>query len=173
MNRFTMPTQAGSGDSQNLWYSVNVGNIHVATISTEHDYLPGSPQITWLAQDLANVDRSVTPWVIVMGHRPMYSSSKGHTLSVEDPGDAVDNHMRQSIEPLLAQYNVNMAMWGHVHAYERTCGIVGNFTCGASDSDGTVHIVRCVFALYSAPPRSLLPRCVPPGCWQCRQRVQS
>jgi hypothetical protein len=31
-------------------------------------------QIQWLAKDLASVDRTKTPWVIVMSHRPMYSS---------------------------------------------------------------------------------------------------
>ena len=28
----------------------------------------------WLKNDLANVDRSKTPWVFAMAHRPMYSS---------------------------------------------------------------------------------------------------
>ena len=31
-------------------------------------------QYQWLAQDLASVDRTKTPWVIAMSHRPMYSS---------------------------------------------------------------------------------------------------
>jgi hypothetical protein len=31
-------------------------------------------QYNWLSKDLANVDRTKTPWVIVMSHRPMYSS---------------------------------------------------------------------------------------------------
>ena len=31
-------------------------------------------QYKWLSKDLASVDRTKTPWVIVMSHRPMYSS---------------------------------------------------------------------------------------------------
>jgi hypothetical protein len=31
-------------------------------------------QYNWLSNDLASVDRTKTPWVIVMSHRPMYSS---------------------------------------------------------------------------------------------------
>ena len=31
-------------------------------------------QYQWLANDLASVDRSKTPWVFAMSHRPMYSS---------------------------------------------------------------------------------------------------
>jgi hypothetical protein len=32
----------------------------------------GSGQFEFLSADLAAVDRSVTPWVVVGGHRPMY-----------------------------------------------------------------------------------------------------
>lgn len=41
-------------------YSVEVGNIHVSIISTEHNFLPGSPQLAWLQADLASVDRTVS-----------------------------------------------------------------------------------------------------------------
>ena len=57
------------GGNKNLWYSYNVGNVHVLVFSTEHNFLPGSPQFTFIEADLAAVDRSVTPWVIVAGHR--------------------------------------------------------------------------------------------------------
>lgn len=56
-------------------------------------------------------------------------------------GVAIDNHLKYALQPLFTKYKVDMAMWGHVHAWERTCGFVGNYTCGADDSEGTVHIV--------------------------------
>jgi len=62
--RFAMP-----GNNHNLWYSYNVGNIHILVISTEHNFLAGSPQYSFIEADLSNVDRTVTPWVIVGGHR--------------------------------------------------------------------------------------------------------
>jgi hypothetical protein len=34
-------------------------------------------QLDWLKNDLASVDRSKTPWVIVLGHRPFYNSAGG------------------------------------------------------------------------------------------------
>jgi hypothetical protein len=34
-----------------------------------------SPQMAWLEEDLSAVDRSVTPWVMVMSHFPMYHTS--------------------------------------------------------------------------------------------------
>jgi len=48
--------------------------VHMIMMSTEHDYRPGSPQYIWLENDLKNVDRSKTPFVMVGGHRPMYCS---------------------------------------------------------------------------------------------------
>ena len=44
-------------------------------ISTEHDFTPGSPMYMWLENDLRNVDRKKTPWVIIAGHRAMYCSA--------------------------------------------------------------------------------------------------
>jgi hypothetical protein len=41
----------------------------VTQISSEHDITEGSEQYAWLAADLAAVNRSVTPWVVVTAHR--------------------------------------------------------------------------------------------------------
>lgn len=34
-------------------------------------------QINWLKADLAAVNRTATPWLIVFGHRPFYNSAGG------------------------------------------------------------------------------------------------
>ena len=43
-------------------------------MSTEHNFTQGSPQYEWMEQDLKNVNRSLTPWVVIAGHRAMYTS---------------------------------------------------------------------------------------------------
>ena len=45
-------------------------------MSSEHDIRPGSRQYTWLENDLKKVDRNKTPWIVLGGHRPMYTSQK-------------------------------------------------------------------------------------------------
>jgi hypothetical protein len=40
----------------------------------------------------------------------------------------------------MIKYKVNIAIWGHVHTYERTCGIE-NFICADDDNDKPVHLV--------------------------------
>ena len=48
--------------------------VHFIMMSTEHDMGKGSKQYIWLENDLKSVDRSKTPWVVLGGHRPMYTS---------------------------------------------------------------------------------------------------
>ena len=57
-----------------LRYSYDYGLVHYIMMSTEHDMGNGSRQYSWLEQDLKNVDRTKTPWIILAGHRPMYTS---------------------------------------------------------------------------------------------------
>lgn len=54
-------------------------------------------QYKWLQQDLAKVDRSKTPWVFVMSHRPMYSSAYS----------SYQLHVREAFEGLLLKYGVD------------------------------------------------------------------
>lgn len=68
--------------------------------------------ISWLRSDLAAVNRSVTPWVIVMGHRPWYISATNRSSTV-----CLD--CQKAFEPTLIEYNVDLVMHGHVHAYQR------------------------------------------------------
>ncbi|KAJ4778500.1 Purple acid phosphatase [Rhynchospora pubera] len=105
---FQMPVSA----TDKPWYSIEQGPVHFTVISTEHDFTSGSEQYNWINADLASVNRKTTPWVVFTGHRQMYSSSS-------DP----DSSFAASIEPLLLQYKVDLALYGHVHNYERTCAV--------------------------------------------------
>jgi len=131
--RFSMAGSIQSG-TQNLWYSFDYGNIHFILISTEHDFLPGAEQYQFIAQDLAKVDRARTPWVVFSGHRPMYTSSPLGSAEVWT------EYFNSSLEPLIIKYNVDLALWGHVHIYERTCKM-NNFTCVDENQPGPVHLV--------------------------------
>ncbi|KAL9662943.1 hypothetical protein QQ045_027778 [Rhodiola kirilowii] len=108
---FPMPT-AGKDKP---WYSIEQGPVHFTVISTEHDWTEDSEQYAWIKSDLASVDRSKTPWLIFMGHRPMYSSI--HPLL------SVDYDFVSAVEPLLFVNKVDLALFGHVHVYERTCAV--------------------------------------------------
>lgn len=55
----------GAGTANAPWYSQSVGMIRLLSLSSEHDFSVNSPQWIWLQTELADVNRSVTPWVIV------------------------------------------------------------------------------------------------------------
>ena len=72
--RFPMPTpaDAASAPADQPWYSYDHGPVHFTVMSTEHHFGEGSAQHRWLESDLAGVDRSRTPWLVLVGHRPVY-----------------------------------------------------------------------------------------------------
>jgi hypothetical protein len=118
------------------WYSFDFGNIHFLMMSTEHNFSIDSQQYNWIVNDLSNVDKTVTPWVIFTGHRPMYiDSNYNDTKHTAD--QPVATALRANLEPVLLKYGVNLALWGHNHSYQRTCPVYQQ-QCG---SNFPVHVV--------------------------------
>jgi len=151
-NRFLMPTTSHTKQ----WYSFNYGNIHFVMMSTEINFTVGSEQYLWLENDLMSVDRSVSPWLIFAGHRPMYIDS----TDVNGPASdiVVSAELKESLEPLLVQYQVDLALWGHHHSYQRTCPIEKD-TCFY----GGKYPVHCVIGMAGMGLSQNLP--VNPPSW--------
>jgi len=127
--RFHMPDN-GHG---NLWYSMDYPLVHITFMSSEHDWMQGSAQYKWIEEDLKKVNRTTTPWLIFAGHRPMYSSA--HRT-------AMQSHLRDEMEDLLHKYKVDVALWGHVHNYERTCPVFKDECHGDHQKPGApIHFV--------------------------------
>ena len=131
MARLPMPLLNTDKDFRNrtVYYSFSYGPVHFAMLDSESDFLVGSAQRAWLEKDLKSVDRSITPFVIVTNHRPMYDSSFGGLLP--EVGE-----LRNSIEPLLEKYSVDLVLVGHIHVYQRTCRVLR----GSCNPKGPVHL---------------------------------
>lgn len=112
--------------------------IHFVGMSTEHNYTTGSEQYYWIENDLKNVNRSKTPWVVFGGHRPMYINSN-YTGPVASDLVVMDNLIHH-LEPLLWKYRVNVAFWGHNHVYQRFGAVLNKKSIQKStqftDADG-------------------------------------
>uniref|UniRef100_A0A0E0LGA3 Purple acid phosphatase n=1 Tax=Oryza punctata TaxID=4537 RepID=A0A0E0LGA3_ORYPU len=117
-----VPTGNGAPDTRNLYYSFDSGVVHFVYMSTETNFVQGSDQYNFIKADLEKVNRSRTPFIVFQGHRPMYTSSN------EARDFAHRQQMLQNLEPLLVTYKVTLALWGHVHRYERFCPMK-NFQC--------------------------------------------
>ncbi|KAK8129039.1 Metallo-dependent phosphatase [Apiospora sp. TS-2023a] len=108
-----------------FWYSFEYGMVHFVMIDTETDF-PSAPdedyplysgpfgewmqQLAFLEADLASIDRTVTPWVVVSGHRPWYTT--GGASKACEP-------CRAAFERLVYKYGVDLAIFGHVHNAQR------------------------------------------------------
>jgi len=168
-SRFKMPENG----VKNMWYSFDYGPIHFISINTETDY-PNAPttpytilgsgsggnfgnQLKWLEDDLikSNKNRNNIPWIIVYGHRPLYSK-----IIFDWPMNA-ESHTKKAFESLFNKYNVNIYISGHVHAYERNNKIYKDeinengtyyIICGAPGSQEKIDkydILKHDYNLYS------------------------
>jgi hypothetical protein len=97
------------------WYSFDVGAWHIVALNSEcseppshpqvADCAPGSPQERWLRADLATHPRTCT---LAFWHHPLASS-----------GIEVGNAAMDALYQALSDYNVDLLLTGHDHAYER------------------------------------------------------
>lgn len=137
--RFNMP-----GDDRNMFFSFDIGPVHFVSISTEFYYFLNYglkqviAQYEWLKKDLASVNRSVHPWIVLFGHRPMYCTN-------DDRDDCTRFETRTrtglpliqwwGLEDLLMEYGVDLAVWAHEHSYERLLPTYNRTVVPSADSN--------------------------------------
>eukprot|EP00981_Chlorochromonas_danica_P002541 scaffold487_cov178-Ochromonas_danica.AAC.29 len=104
-----MPQNNALGSNGNFWYSFTYGNVEWISLSSEHSLDEGSDQRNFFinALEAAQANRVNVPWIVVSLHKPFYCSVDG------SPSFA------SLLEPLLLQYDVDLTITGHMHAYER------------------------------------------------------
>ncbi|XP_031371503.1 probable inactive purple acid phosphatase 27 [Punica granatum] len=127
-----------------FWYSTDYGMFHFCIADTEHDWREGSEQYRFIENCLASADRQKQPWLVFAAHRVLgYSSNRWYGLegSFEEPMG------RESMQRLWQKYRVDIAFYGHVHNYERTCPIYQNQCVNQEKNhysgtvNGTIHVV--------------------------------
>ncbi|XP_031270846.1 probable purple acid phosphatase 20 [Pistacia vera] len=128
-SRWRMPFEE-SGSTSNLYYSFNTAGVHVVMLGSYTDFEPNSEQYKWLEQDLKNIDRKITPWIVVVIHAPWYNSNTAHQ------GENESVEMKKAMEELLYEARVDIVFAGHVHAYERFTHVFN----GKANNCGPVHI---------------------------------
>ena len=130
--RFAKKAAPGGG-----WFAVTLGPFRVVSMNTEVRFEKGSAQYAFLESALsdAKLDRSKTPFVVVVAHRPVLVDSfygRDGPAIVADDDDARDASdvgvalaLQKHVWPLFVARGVDVYVAGHNHAYQRHCAFAG------------------------------------------------
>ena len=117
-----------AGTQEAPWYSFDLGAWHLIALDSNCDEIggcgPGSPQMTWLANDLAASDATCT---LAFTHHPRFSSG----LHGNEP-------MLRDMWATMDLAGVDVFLSGHDHGYER---FARQDSTGTGDSDGIRQFV--------------------------------
>ena len=131
------------------YFSQNLGPVHLIVLNNYIPFATGTAQYNWFAADIAAVNRTVTPWLIVSFHAPPYHSYYTHYKEMEC--------FMSFYEPLFYKWRVDFVINGHVHAYERTHPMY-NYQ---KDNCGPVYITIGDGGNVEGPYRSFVDDIVP------------
>ena len=121
-----------------LYFSFDYGMVHVVVLNDTPSIADGMGAITgayatWLEQDLAAVNRTRTPWVIVTHHKGPYTTSM-------HANDADVMLIRATWPPIYDRHNVDVVINGHDHSLHVTHPLVAG-AVAPSGMQGTVYVV--------------------------------
>jgi len=163
--------KASGSTHPTLWWSVDIGQTHIIGISTEAycvDATNIEAQWKWLNNDLQQArSRPVQPWIVVLGHRPIYydlsqdfasqilrwglqcTNSSLTSCNASLPCSSGVN-CAYSIEKLLNRYHVDLVVAGHAHVYLRHYPIGYNYTYEPQNLQTIVNAQSPVYVVSGA-----------------------
>nr|POF14528.1 putative inactive purple acid phosphatase 1 [Quercus suber] len=114
----------------NFWYSTDYVMFQFCLAHTELYWRGRSEQYKFIENCLASVDRQRQPWLIFLAQR-----------SFEEPMG------REDLKNLWQKNKVDIALYGHVHKYERSCPVYENICTSQEKHNyigplkGTIHVI--------------------------------
>src|SRR5688500_589526 len=121
------------------FYSFDINNIHVLTMSSEDELETGSEQYNFVIRDLRSAANNPDiKWILVTFHTPFYTSPNDCNSS-RCEGNA---EAREIYHPLFDKYGVDLVLSGHVHTYQRSVPLQYNAQSPSeplSKNTGTSH----------------------------------
>ncbi|KAK7446637.1 hypothetical protein BaRGS_00040252 [Batillaria attramentaria] len=144
--RFSTPGTPWPIPKGKMWYSYDIGLVHFISYSTEVYFTYNEEyecsQYYWLLEDLvkANRNRARVPWIVAMGHRPMYCSN----ADADDcTGWLFGGRVRAGLENLFHTQGVDLIVEAHEHSYERLWPVYNYNVIQTNyvNPRGSVHVI--------------------------------
>lgn len=118
-NYFVLPNVPEQDKSGGVYYSFDYNNTHFAVLNTnnlnEKEGL-SDDQINWLTADMKSSDAQ---WKFVVLHKAVYSQGSHYK---DDDVCAI----REQLQVLMPELDVDMVFQGHDHVYMRTGSLINN-----------------------------------------------
>ncbi len=106
-----------------FYYSFTYGNADFFVLDTNKPVDPKSEQYQWLDKALA---ASTAKWKVCYHHHPLYSSDSNDYGDTEKKSTTYGSVLHKPLIGLYEKHNVDLAMNGHIDAYERTFPVRDN-----------------------------------------------
>ncbi|HIW71116.1 MAG TPA: phosphodiester glycosidase family protein [Candidatus Levilactobacillus faecigallinarum] len=105
-------------------YSVDYGNMHIASIGWTDNPTEMKKEMDWLRQDMQKSNKT---WRIVTTHQPAYN---------KNPADARSSMFNKMLPPVCDELGIDVVFSGHDHSYGRTFTLKN----GKKSAQGTTYI---------------------------------
>ena len=137
----------GNAVGDPFWWATDAGHARVITYSSDSNLTKGSAQYAWLAAELAAANapaaRAAHPWLLLMGHKPMYTAStySGELGTRGNPaaGEGTEGQLTAELEELFVAHAVDVSFYGHIHSYNRMFPVKANGTYVERGADAKVY----------------------------------
>lgn len=127
-HRLSMPTAEWPMARDKLWWSMDIGPVHIISFNTNEYFEDGDnflpEQYDWLTKDLKNAAqrRDAVPWIVAFGHEPLYCALQDEKLpcSKTKRKDSPLLKGKLNLEDLFYGYGVDLVVTSYGRGYEMT-----------------------------------------------------
>ncbi|WP_143461311.1 phosphodiester glycosidase family protein [Levilactobacillus enshiensis] len=118
------PAHNGAAVNRKGTFSVDYGNMHIASLGWTDDAEEMKQELDWLRKDMKDSKKT---WKVVATHQPPYN---------KNPADSRSTMFNKMLPPVCDELGIDVVFSGHDHSYGRTKPLVA----GKENKNGTTYI---------------------------------
>lgn len=119
-----VPGHNGPAVNRKGTYSVDYGNMHIASLGWTDNKAEMKQELDWLRQDMKATKKT---WKIIATHQPAYN---------KNPADSQSTMFHDMLPPVCDELGIDVVFSGHDHSYGRTKALINH----KENGKGTVYI---------------------------------